>query len=289
MFSMASALGLDKIGLSIAKNVTDTVLPESLAHMIQDLMSMGLEMEEMRSKLINPITGPLLPFCTSHLSFNLDRIEFCTQVTKDIMLIAAGGTGLATLAETLISSPDQVFGVMTEVFIPVLNDLRDEGKHVFKDNLDKALIALININTDILSGMTLDQFIDYVFTKHEQLKPMAPEIVAEIKQQGPVEYTQPVQGTQAPPQVPLQAPPQVPPQALALAPSLTPVEAASTQRAGRRGSKVCRHLKWKIPKGCYERITKKELVSISRDMGLRVSGTKKQLYDRIIYTLNIIL
>lgn len=151
-----------KMAAKVATTVGNAVLPERLANMINELAEMSAETEALRDKLLNPIQGPLLPFCTKNYSFDIDRIMFCSQVTKDIIAISAGGTGIATLAMTLLDSPDQVFGFFTEAFIPVLDELKAEGKDFYKSNIDRALMRLMNVNTDIMKSMSLDQFLALV-------------------------------------------------------------------------------------------------------------------------------
>ena len=146
------------------KELATEVLPEPLKTMVNDLQSMRSEALELRDKLIDPIHGQLIPFCSSKMTFEPIRMTFCSQIVKDLVLIAAGGTGFATIVSTLTSAPDQIFALFTEAFIPALNELVTEGKTTFKTNMDAVLMKLININTNQMLDMQLDAFILHVET-----------------------------------------------------------------------------------------------------------------------------
>lgn len=152
------------IATGVARRVGDAVLPEKLAHMVDELDEMGQETEAIREKLMDPVHGPLIPFCTKNYSFNLGRMTFCADVTKDLVSISAGGVGIAGLAETLLSSPDQVFAFLTEAFIPILFELQDEDKTFYKNNIDRVINYLIGLTTDYIYNMDLETFMTYVIS-----------------------------------------------------------------------------------------------------------------------------
>ena len=257
MFSPFGNSALMKIGASITTSVAQATLPKEASDFVTNLVEMGTEGEELRNRLLNPITGPLLPFCTTGMTFEIGRIMFCEQITSDVILIAAGGTGLAALAETLISSPGQVFAFFTEAFIPVLDDMAKDGKDAFKNNIDYALNKLIGINTDVMKGMTLTQFLTRVT--------QGTEIVQEHALTGTRNnLSNQLHGCVC----------------------NCPSKASKASKALPTGQQIggSREVLLSKKRGS---LTLPELKALARDLSLLVSGNKKELYDRIIYYLNI--
>jgi hypothetical protein len=145
----------------VAKGVTKVsaaILPEKMASLISEIAQMRAETEEIRNKLMDPIRGPIIPFCTKGYTFDVDRIMFCTQVVTDIIEIAAGGVGLGSLASTIISSPEQSYGFFNEAFIPVLDEMAKDGHTTYKRNIDRALTTLINLDTTMLKRISYEEF-----------------------------------------------------------------------------------------------------------------------------------
>lgn len=144
------------------------VLPKKFSTFVDNLVAMGNDGEELRDKLLDPVNGPLIPYCTKQYSFDTNRLMFCSSVTRDVIMISADGIGIETLAETLISSPDQVFSFLTEAIIPTLDSMADDGKPSFKNNMDAALQFLVGLSTDDLSNMTLDQFLAVIANNNKK-------------------------------------------------------------------------------------------------------------------------
>jgi len=162
-----SSDGLDFISLtSMASKFANTglgraVLPKPLSDLISTMNSLNGDAKILADRMNDPINGPLIPFCTKGYTFDGGRISFCASVVKDCLLILAGGTGLATLAQTLSTQPDQMFMFMTEVLIPLINQLALEGHTLFKVNLDRALSIIVgpHLNTDNIMNMSSDTFV----------------------------------------------------------------------------------------------------------------------------------
>lgn len=149
----------------VAKGVTkvsSAILPEKMANFISQIAQMRAETEEIRNRLMDPIRGPVIPFCTKGYTFDVDRLMFCTQVVSDIIEIAAGGAGLGSLASTIINSPEQSYGFFNEAFIPVLDDMARDGHTTYKENIDRALTYLIKLDTRQLSALSYEQFTAHI-------------------------------------------------------------------------------------------------------------------------------
>jgi hypothetical protein len=265
---------------AMATKLSDVVLPEKMANMVKELAEMGVETEAIRNKLMSPLSGPLLPFCTKGYTFNLDRMMFCGQITKDIIGIAAGGAGLATLGITLLTAPDQVYAFFTEAFIPVLDELKAEGKVTFKKNMDKALVMLIGIDTDTMNGITLDQFMELTQNKDTQknLQAHAPEEAVTELAQVPI---------QAPTPTPTPTPAPTPTRASASASTVSrknckctcPVPAQTgggRSRASKEEARVHRQI---------HQMTYRELQKKAKELGAPATGPKHRIQARISYLL----
>uniref|UniRef100_A0A6C0J8I0 SAP domain-containing protein n=1 Tax=viral metagenome TaxID=1070528 RepID=A0A6C0J8I0_9ZZZZ len=150
---------------NMATNMAVAVLPKKLGDLIKEMKELQGETQELSDRLLDPVHGPLLPFC---LADSGGRVLFCTDVTRDIILIAAGGTGFATLAETIIMQPDMVFMFLVEAVIPIIDDMASEGKDMYKNNLDKAFDYLLKLKLDDIKNMTSEQFMSHIIGLHEE-------------------------------------------------------------------------------------------------------------------------
>jgi hypothetical protein len=142
----------------IISKVAQATLPEPIAKLIKDFSDMSDETKILSNRLLSPISGPILPFCIK----KSDRILFCAEVTKDIILIAAGGAGLVSLATTIALNPEMIYYFMTEAIIPTINEMYEEGHTVFKENLEKVFQKLLNLNLKEISEMESQEFVDHV-------------------------------------------------------------------------------------------------------------------------------
>ena len=122
---------------------------------IADLKQITGEAKELKDRLINPLTGPLIPFCVK----SFGRLSFCGQIVESLLLVSAGGAGAPELALTMLSNPVDTFAILTEAFIPTLDKMEAEGKSKFKINLNKVLMTVLKITTEDIKLMKVDEFI----------------------------------------------------------------------------------------------------------------------------------
>jgi len=142
----------------MATSAAIATLPEPLGNLVKEMKEFNDETRELSDRLLDPIHGPLLPFCIK----NTDRMFFCADITKDIILIAAGGAGFGTLAETLITQPSMIFQFMIEAVIPVIDEMAAEGQDMYKNNLDYAFTLLLGLTLDDLKLMTAKKFVKHI-------------------------------------------------------------------------------------------------------------------------------
>lgn len=163
----------------LATNAAIATLPEPLRDLVKDMKGFKDESRQLSDRLMDPINGPVLPYCIK----NTNRMFFCSDITADIVIIAAGGTGLATLAETIVTQPSMIFEFMTEAIIPEIDAMAKEGKTMYQDNLNYVFKLLLDLSLDDLKTMTSSDFVNHIATVMSKPEP-DPSLMPQKMQRG---------------------------------------------------------------------------------------------------------
>lgn len=163
----------------LATSAAIATLPAPLSKLVKDMRELKNESRELSNRLMDPIHGLVLPFCIK----NSDRIFFCADITRDIVLIAAGGSGFGTLAETIVSQPSMIFQFMTEAIIPEIEAMAKEGKTMYLENLNYAFTLLLGLTLEKLKTMSVDDFVNHIISVMKEPKP-DPSLMPQRKQLG---------------------------------------------------------------------------------------------------------
>ena len=190
---MSKFLSISGLGAIANSGLGRAVLPKAITDLLITLEGLQGEAKILSDRMSDPVNGPLLPFCTTQWSFDTSRISFCVAVAKDSMLLLAGGTGIATLAQTLASQPDQMYMFLREVLLPTINQLAAEGHGLFKQNMDRALGIILGagINTDYIMGLDLEGFLGLIGSRlrGKTVQPTLHNCRCNCTQQGGSKYT----------------------------------------------------------------------------------------------------